>query len=50
VEAERAFITTHTTFGTVRDVTVPELSIQSFFPTDEHTAHAMRSLVEALPG
>src|SRR3954447_8059450 len=31
---ERAFISTVTTFGTATDVTVSELSIESFFPVD----------------
>jgi transcriptional regulator with XRE-family HTH domain len=42
---ELAFISTRTTFGTAIDVTVAELSIESFFPTDARTADAMRSLL-----
>jgi transcriptional regulator with XRE-family HTH domain len=42
---ELAFISTRTTFGTATDVTVAELSIESFFPTDHETREAMRSLV-----
>jgi hypothetical protein len=30
------------TFGTAVDITVAELSIESFFPADEATARAMR--------
>jgi transcriptional regulator with XRE-family HTH domain len=41
-DGELAFISTRTTFGTAVDVTVAELSIESFFPADESTAHAMR--------
>jgi transcriptional regulator with XRE-family HTH domain len=44
-DAELAFLSTLTTFGTAVDVTLAELSIESFFPTDEATAEAMRSLV-----
>jgi transcriptional regulator with XRE-family HTH domain len=42
---ELAFISTKTTFGTAVDVTVAELSIESFFPTDQGTADAMRELL-----
>jgi transcriptional regulator with XRE-family HTH domain len=44
-ERELAFISTKTTFGTAVDVTVAELSIESFFPADAETARAMQSLV-----
>jgi transcriptional regulator with XRE-family HTH domain len=37
-DAELAFISTATTFGTAVDVTVSELSIESFFPADDATA------------
>jgi transcriptional regulator with XRE-family HTH domain len=46
---ELAFISTKTTFGTAVDVTVAELSIESFFPADSETARAMHSLVQATP-
>jgi transcriptional regulator with XRE-family HTH domain len=39
---ELSFISTRTSFGNPLDVTVGELSIESFFPTDERTAEAMR--------
>jgi transcriptional regulator with XRE-family HTH domain len=42
---ELAFLSTATTFGTAVDVTVAELSIESFFPADVETAEAMRALV-----
>jgi transcriptional regulator with XRE-family HTH domain len=41
---ELAFISTKTSFATAVDVTVAELSIESFFPADERTAEAMRAL------
>jgi transcriptional regulator with XRE-family HTH domain len=47
VDAELAFISTKTTFGTAVDVTLAELSIESFFPGDPQTAEVMRSLLEA---
>jgi transcriptional regulator with XRE-family HTH domain len=39
---ELSFISTVTTFGTALDVTVSELSIEAFFPADEHTAAILR--------
>ena len=47
-EGELAFISTVTTFGTATDITVAELSIESFFPADARTAEAVRALA-ALP-
>jgi transcriptional regulator with XRE-family HTH domain len=44
-KGELAFISTRTTFGTAIDVTVAELSIESFFPTNRETVEAMRSLL-----
>ena len=43
-DAELAVISTVTTFGTAVDVTVSELSIESFFPADAATAAAVREL------
>jgi transcriptional regulator with XRE-family HTH domain len=43
---ELSFISTKTTFGTAVDVTVTELSIESFFPTDRATADAMPELLD----
>lgn len=40
---ELSFISTRTRFGHALDVTVAELSIESFFPTDARTADAMRA-------
>ena len=42
--AELSFISTVTTFGTALDVTVSELSIESFFPADAVTAEVLRGL------
>jgi transcriptional regulator with XRE-family HTH domain len=39
-----SFISTVTTFGTALDVTVSELSIESFFPADAATAEALKRL------
>jgi transcriptional regulator with XRE-family HTH domain len=44
---ELAFISTRTSFGTAMDVTVAELSIESFFPTDRETGEAMRALLDS---
>ena len=46
-DAELTFISTVTTFGTATDVTVSELSIESFFPADEHTARHLREHASA---
>lgn len=46
-DGELSFISTKTTFGTAVDVTVAELSIESFFPADGRTAQAMRDAVPA---
>ena len=39
---ELSFLSTIATFGTAVDITVAELSIESFFPADARTAEAMR--------
>ena len=41
-DQELAFISTATTFGTAVDVTVSELSIEAFFPSDAVTARSLR--------
>ncbi len=41
---EISFFSTVATFGTPLDVTVAELSIESFFPADPHTASVLRHL------
>jgi transcriptional regulator with XRE-family HTH domain len=38
-----SFISTNTTFGTATDITVAELSIESFFPADAATAAAVQA-------
>ena len=43
--ASCAFFSTVATFGTAVDITVAELSIESFFPADAATAEAMRDAV-----
>jgi hypothetical protein len=40
---ELSFVGTVATFGTALDVTVAELSIESFFPADDATAAACRA-------
>jgi MmyB-like transcription regulator ligand binding domain len=40
-DGELRFISTVTTFGTPADITVEELSIESFFPADGATAEAL---------
>ncbi len=48
-EHELAFFSTVATFGTAIDITVAELSIESFFPADSHTAETVRAYVRGLP-
>lgn len=45
--AELSFITTTTVFGAPLDVTLSEIAIESFFPTDETTASFLRQMQEA---
>jgi transcriptional regulator with XRE-family HTH domain len=40
-DAVLSFISTNTTFGTATDITLAELSIESFFPADAETAAAV---------
>jgi transcriptional regulator with XRE-family HTH domain len=42
-----SFISTTTIFGTPVDVTLQELALETFFPADETTAEALRSLAAA---
>src|SRR4051812_11825140 len=44
---ELAFFSTIARFGTALDVTVAELTIESFFPADEQTAAVIEALVDA---
>lgn len=48
-QRELAFISTATTFGTAVDVTVAELSIESFFPADKETDGALRAAFPQRP-
>lgn len=47
--AELRFISTITAFGTAVDITVSELSIESFFPADERTAAFLRNVTGSAP-
>jgi transcriptional regulator with XRE-family HTH domain len=42
---ELSFMSTITTFGTPLDITVSELSIEAFFPADDHTAAVLRAAI-----
>jgi transcriptional regulator with XRE-family HTH domain len=42
---ELSFMSTVTTFGTPLDITVSELSIEAFFPADDHTGAVLRAMV-----
>ncbi len=42
-----SFISTITVFGTPIDVTLSEIAIESFFPTDAHTAEVLRAMAMA---
>ncbi len=42
-----SFISTTTVFGTAVDITLSELTIETFFPADNETAEAMRRLAQA---
>jgi hypothetical protein len=43
---ELSLISAATTFSTAVDVTLAELSIETFFPTDDETARALRALFD----
>lgn len=45
-ERELSFLSIVATFGTAVDITVAELSIESFFPADARTAAAVRAFAE----
>jgi transcriptional regulator with XRE-family HTH domain len=44
-----SFFSTTTVFGTPVDVTLAELTLETFFPADPQTAQALRQLADALP-
>ncbi len=48
-DAVLSFISTVTTFGTATDITVAELSIESFFPADAATVDAVHAFAGPLP-
>ena len=48
--AELSFLSTVSTFGTAIDITVAELSIESFFPADAATAAAVRGAMASQAG
>ena len=43
-EVELSFLTTTTVFGTAAEVTLSELTVETFFPMDDVTAAALRAL------
>lgn len=45
-----SFLSTITVFGTPTDIILSELAIESFFPADDPTAHALRRLSEGPAG
>ena len=47
--ARLSMFTTLTTFGTPRDITLDELSIELFYPADDASEALLRSLHAALP-
>jgi hypothetical protein len=40
-----ALFSTLTTFGTARDLTIAELTIEAFYPADSQTAEALNAAV-----
>jgi hypothetical protein len=46
-DARFNFFSTVTTLGTPQDITVQEIRIECFFPTDDATARAATSLARA---
>jgi transcriptional regulator with XRE-family HTH domain len=44
-----SFISTTTVFGTPVDITLAELALETFFPADDATAHALRRLGDGQP-
>lgn len=44
-----SFYSTTTVFGTPVDVTLSELTLETFFPADDGTVRAVRALADALP-
>jgi transcriptional regulator with XRE-family HTH domain len=48
-DAELSLFTTLTTFGTPRDITLDELAVELFFPADDATERALRSVAVGPP-
>ncbi|MGE0221776.1 MAG: helix-turn-helix domain-containing protein [Acetobacteraceae bacterium] len=46
VDGDLSFLTTTTVFGTPTDVTLSEIAIESFFPTDAATVEIMRRMAD----
>lgn len=44
-DGEMRFLSATTVFGTAADVTLAEITIETFLPADDETADAMRTLV-----
>ena len=44
-----SFIPAQSVFGTALDVTLSELTLETFFPADAETAQALRALADSLP-
>jgi hypothetical protein len=47
-DAKLTLFSTVTTFGTARDITLAELTIESFYPADAETAEALAKGVAEL--
>jgi hypothetical protein len=43
-----SFISTTTIFGSPLDVTLQEIALETFFPSDEFTRQALRSVAASL--
>ena len=46
-DTELSFVSTHTTFSRASDITVAELGIESYFPTDETTARVLHEFASS---
>jgi hypothetical protein len=47
---ELSLFTTIATFGTAIDITLSELSIETFYPADEHSAAVLQARFSPAPG
>lgn len=48
-DRELRLFSTITTFGTPQDITLEEISIESYYPADAETAALLRSLADTTP-